>query len=87
MMSLEKQTAIDKIEVLENGSLQVREIIRIMENGNELSASYNRLSFNPLDDVSTQDAKVQAIANAIWTDEVKTAYRAMVEANQAKLGA
>jgi len=41
-MSLEKQTAIDKIEVLENGSLQVREITRIMEDGKELSASYHR---------------------------------------------
>ena len=82
-MSLEKQTAIDKIEVLENGSLQVREIVRIMENGNELSASYNRWSLNPLDDVSTQDAKVQAIANAVWTEEVKSTYRAMLEARGA----
>jgi hypothetical protein len=81
-MSLEKQTAIDKIEVLENGSLQVREITRIMEDGKELSASYHRSSFNPLDDVSTQDVKVQAIANAIWTEEVKSAYKAMLEAQQ-----
>jgi hypothetical protein len=79
-MSLEKQTAIDKIEILEMGEIQVREITRIMEDGKELSASYHRSSFNPLDDVSTQNAKVQAIANAIWTEEVKTAYRAMVEA-------
>ena len=82
-MSLEKQTAIDKIEVLENGSLQVREITRIMEDGKELSASYHRSSFNPLDDVSAQDAKVQAIANAVWTEEVKTAYRAVLEARGA----
>ena len=78
-MALEKQTAIDKIEILEMGEIQVREITRIMEDGKELSASYHRSSFNPLDDVSTQDAKVQAIANAVWTDEVKTAYRAMIE--------
>ena len=86
-MALEKQTAIDKIEVLENGSIQVREIVRIVEDGNELSASYNRWSLNPLDDVSTQNAKVQAIANAVWTDEVKTSYRTMIEAQQVKLGA
>jgi len=86
-MSLEKQTAIDKIEILEMGEIQVREITRIMEDGKELSASYHRSSFNPLDDVSTQDAKVQAIANAVWTDEVKTAYRAMVEANQNRMTA
>ena len=31
-------------------------------------------------DISGEDASVQAIANAAWTDDVKTAYKAMVEA-------
>jgi hypothetical protein len=79
-MALTKEVAIDKIEVMELGQIQVRQITRIMEDGNELSSSFHRWMFNPLDDVSTQDAKVQAIANAVWTEEVKTAYRAMVEA-------
>ena len=77
-MSLTKQTSIDKIEVLEMGQIQVREVTRIMEDGNELSASYHRLSFSPGDDVSNQPAKVQAIANATWTDEVISAYQAQV---------
>jgi hypothetical protein len=78
-MSLTKQTAIDKIEVLEMGHIQVREITRIMEDGKELSASYHRWSFNPGDDVSEQPAKVQAIAAAIWTDEVIAAHQAQLE--------
>ena len=34
-------------------------------------------------DISGEDASVQAIANAAWTDSVKTAYKAMVEARGA----
>ena len=30
-------------------------------------------------DISGEDASVQAIANAAWTDDVKTAYKTMVE--------
>jgi len=75
---LEKQTAIDKIEVLEMGQIQVREITRIMDDGKELSASYHRWSFAPGDDVSEQPAKVQAIAAAIWTDAVVAAYQAQL---------
>ena len=31
-------------------------------------------------DISGEDASVQAIANAAWTDDVKTAYKAFIEA-------
>ena len=31
-------------------------------------------------DISGEDAQVQAIANTIWTDSVKTAYKAKMEA-------
>jgi len=74
-MALEKQVAIDKIEVLENGSIQVRQITRIVEDGEELSASYHRWALVPGDDLAGQDPKVVAIANAIWTQEVIAAYQ------------
>ena len=80
-MSLTKQTAIDKIEVLEMGEVQVRQITRIMENGVELSASYHRWVLNPTDNLEGQDAKVVAICNAAWTEEVISAYQAQQEAN------
>ena len=84
-MALEKQVAIDKIEVLENGSIQVRQITRIVEDGEELSASYHRWALAPADDLTGQDPKVVAIANAIWTPEVIATFKAQQEAN--KLGA
>jgi hypothetical protein len=75
-MALEKQIAIDKIEVLEFGQIQVRQITRIVEDGTELSASYHRWSLAPADDLTGQDAKVVAIANATWTADVVAAYKA-----------
>jgi len=32
-------------------------------------------------DISGEDARVQAVATATWTDSVKTAYETMIEAN------
>lgn len=81
-MALEKQIAIDKIEVLELGHIQVRQITRIVEDGTELSASFHRWVLNPGDDITSQDARVQAIANAVWTPEVIVAYQASQEANK-----
>ena len=85
-MALEKQVTIDKIEVVENGTLQVRQVTRILEDGKELSSSYHRWSFAPGSDVSGQPANVQAIAAAAWTPEVIAAYEAQVAANQNNLG-
>ena len=81
-MALTKEVAIDKIEVLENGCIQVREIARIMEDGKELSASYHRWSLNPGDSLTGQDAKVVAIANAVWTEEVVADYQAALAAQR-----
>jgi len=81
-MALTKEQVIDKIEVVENGTLQVRQVTRIMEDGKELSSSYHRWAFEPGSDVSDQPANVQAIAAAAWTAEVIAAYQAQVAARQ-----
>ena len=81
-MLLTKQTAIDKIEVLENGVVQVREIVRIMEDGKELSATYNRWMLNPTDSLTGQNEKVMAVCNAVWTEAVIAAYQAQVAAQR-----
>lgn len=86
-MALTKVVAIDKIEVLEFGEIQVREITRVMEDGKELSSSYHRCAFVPGNDVSSQSAKVQAIANAVWTPEVIAAYQARLSASQFQMSA
>ena len=80
-MSLEKQQVIDKIEVVENGIIQVRQVTRILEDGNVLSSSYHRWSLIPNQDVSDQPANVRAIATAAWTPAVIAAYQAQLAAN------
>ena len=81
-MALEKQTVVDKIEVLENGCVQVRTATRIMEDGVQLSQSYHRHVVAPGDDYSTQDARVQAICAATHTAEVIAAYEAAQAARE-----
>lgn len=63
---LEKQTFVNQIEITENDIVQVRFVIRIVENGAVISESFHRLSLNKGDDISEQDAKVQAVCNAVW---------------------
>ena len=84
-MVLTKQAVADKIEVLESGQIQVRTANRILEDGAVLSQAFHRHVLAPGDDLSGQDAKVVAIANATWTADVVSAYQAMIaeqEANQ-----
>jgi hypothetical protein len=81
-MALEKQTVVDKIEVLENGCVQVRTATRIMEDGVQLSQSYHRHVVAPGNDYSGEDARVQAICSATHTAEVIAAYQAAIEAAQ-----
>ena len=86
-MALTKEVAIDKIEVVENGTLQVRQVTRVLEDGKELSSSYHRWSFTPGSDVSNMPANVQAIATAAWTDEIIAAYQAQIAAQNSQQGA
>ena len=84
-MALTETKVIDKIEVVENGTIQVREVTRIMKDGSEVAHTYHRWAFAPGSDVSEMPANVVAICNAAWTPEVIAAYEAQQEAN--KLGA
>ena len=74
-MSLTKEQNIDKVEVLENGTIQVRQATIISENGVQLSKSYHRWSFAPGDDISEQPDNVKAIAEVTWTPAVIDAYK------------
>ena len=78
-MALTKETIVDKIEVLEKGQVQVRTATRVLEDGAVLSSSFHRHVLVPADDLSGQDEKVVAIANATWTPEVVNAYLAAQE--------
>ena len=73
---LEKVTSVDLIEVVENGTLQVRTKTAIKEDGVEISSKFHRHVVVPGDDYSAEDAKVQAIAASIHTPAVISAYQA-----------
>ena len=77
---LEKVISVDLIEVVENGSIQVRTKTAIKEDGIEISSKFHRHVVVPGADVSGEDAKVQAIAASIHTAEVIAAYVAAQEA-------
>ena len=88
-MALTKEIVVDKIEVLEMGQVQVRTATRVKEDGTVLSSSFHRHVVVPSTkkgdtwgdtDISGEDARVQAVANATWTNSVKTAWQEMIDA-------
>jgi hypothetical protein len=79
---LEKLVVVDRIEVLENGSVQVRTKTAIMEDGKQISGTYHRHVVAPGDDYSQEDARVQAICESVHTPEVIAEYQAMQAENQ-----
>jgi hypothetical protein len=73
---LEKIISVDLIEVVENGSIQVRTKTAIKEDGVEISSKFHRHVVAPGNDYSAEDAKVQAICKALHTKDVVAAYKA-----------
>lgn len=73
---LEKITSVDLIEVVENGSVQVRTKTAIKEDGVEISSKFHRYVVAPGDDYSGEDTRVQAICAATHTAGVIAAYKA-----------
>jgi len=85
-MALTERFENDKIEVVgQYKTIQVRRATVIERDGVEISRSFHRNSLqcgtldannNLVDrDISGEDADVQAICNAAWTDAIKEAYR------------
>ena len=92
-MSLVKSTEIPKIEVVQTWNIQVATDTLIKEDGIEISRSRHRHVLTPFTtrgdaddgwthtatDISGEDAAVQAIANAVWTEGVKADYKTWAE--------
>ena len=75
-MAITKETQIGKIEVVgKYKSVQVRTDTVIVEDGTELSRKYHRHSLMPDADISNEHSEVQAVCNAVWTDQVKADYQ------------
>ena len=92
-MALTERFENDKIEIVGTyKTVQVRRAEIIEKDGVEVARSFHRHSLvcgslNESDelvdtDISGEDADVQAICNAAWTQAVKDAYKANLIANK-----
>jgi hypothetical protein len=77
-MALTERSTIDKIEVLENGIIQVRRADIVERDGVEIAKSYHRWSLTPGQDLTGQEQRVINVATAVWTPEVVAAYQQIV---------
>ena len=77
---LEKQTTIDRIEVLSDQTVAVRYLVTITENGLPFAEQFTGNYFKPGDDYSAEDAKVQTICAVVHTADVIAQYQAAQEA-------
>jgi len=75
-MALSESIEYDKIEVVgQYKAVQVRKTTVIKKDGKEISRSFERYVLNSDEDISNQPADVTTICNAIWTDEIKDAWK------------
>ena len=89
-MALEETIEYDKIEVVgPYKTVQVRKATVIKKDGVELTRSFERYILLPYSynadanvidtDISAEPTEVQAICNAVWTTDIKTAHKAIME--------
>ena len=92
-MALAESIEYDKIEVVgQYKAVQVRKKNTIKKDGVEIASSFERYVLHPgkLDasdnlvdtDLSAEPAEVSAICNAVWTTDVKAAWKANLIANK-----
>ena len=71
----EKQTVVDRIEILADHTVAVRYVVTVTEDGQPFAEQIKGNYFKPGDDYSQEDAKVQSVCALIHTPEVVTAYK------------
>ncbi len=91
-MALTEEQVEDKIEVVgDYKAVQIRTATVIKKDGVEISRSFHRHVLHPSTkasgswadtDISGESTEVQGICNAVWTDAVKTAYQAAMDAQE-----
>ena len=82
---IEKKSYCDKIEFVPPFAVQCRKRISVVENGQELAASFERCVMHPDSDWSQAESNVQAICNAVFTDAVKADWADKLAADEAEL--
>ena len=96
-MAISKETEIAKIEVVGGWNIQIATETVVKEDNNEIARSRIRSVLQPCSssakdadgkwthtdtDISGEATEVQAVANAVWTDTVKAAYKTWAEAKE-----
>jgi len=92
-MALSESIEYDKIEIVgAYKAVQVRKATVIKKDGTELTRSFERYVLQPgtLDDsdnlidtdLAEQPSEVSAVCNAVWTTEVKNAWKAKLIADK-----
>lgn len=84
-MALTEKIEIDKIEVVGNWNIQVRQATTIERDGVFVSKTFHRWVLNPDSDITNQEQKVKDICNAAWTPEVRSAFEAFKIEQQNRL--
>ena len=73
-----EKSVIDKIEILEDGQIQVRQADKVYKGGVEIAKTYHRHVLAPGDDFANEDMRVQMVATALHTKEVINVYKASI---------
>ena len=76
-MALTETTEYDKIEIVgQYKAVQVRKATVIKKDDVELTRSFERYVLNSDEDITKEPTEIQTICNAVWTQEVKDAWKA-----------
>jgi hypothetical protein len=78
----EKQTVVDRIEVLADQTVAVRYVVTVTEDGQPFAENVKGNYFKPGDDYSAESDKVKAICDMVHTPEVVAAYQTAQEATR-----
>lgn len=81
---LTERTTVGKIEILEDGQMQLRIDTVIEKDGVEISRLYHRGVLEPGQDISTQDPRVQTVCDVLWTPRVIEDYKTAKARNTTK---
>jgi hypothetical protein len=80
-MAITINTIIDKIEVTLNGIIQVRQVMQVLKDDVQIAESFDRWTLTPNQDINDQTPQVQAVCNAVWTQDVISAYQSSIQTN------
>jgi hypothetical protein len=71
----EKQTTVDRIEVLADQTVAVRYVVTVTEDGQPFAENVKGNYIRPGDDYSAEDAKVQSVCALVHTPKAIETYR------------